>query len=123
MRRNRFFLLFVAAVFIPSQLPAQTHKALTVEEAVKRDINGTEEQRTKQFPPYRIIGNIYYVGAETQASFLVSTSQGLILINSNFEKSVPEIKNPSKISDSNSPTSRFYSEATPTTITRKVMPL
>src|SRR5207248_9646750 len=77
---------------VASQLSAQTHKALTLEEAVKRDINGTEEQRTKQFPPYRIMGNIYYVGAETQASFLVATSQGLILINSNFEKSVPEIK-------------------------------
>ena len=64
--------------------------------AVKRDINGTEEQRTKQFPPYRIMGNIYYVGAETQASFLVSTSQGLILINSNFEKSVPEINDDSR---------------------------
>src|SRR5439155_13782772 len=91
MRTNRLFPLVLLAIFIPLQLPAQTHKALTLEEAVKRDINGTEEQRTKQFPPYRTMGNIYYVGAETQASFLVSTSQGLILINSNFEKSVPEI--------------------------------
>ena len=92
MRTNRLFLVFLLAFFVPLQLDAQTHKALTTEEAVKRDINGTEEQRTKQFPPHRIMGNIYYVGAETQASFLVATSQGLILINSNFEKSVPEIK-------------------------------
>ena len=92
MRTNRPFLVFLLALLVPARLPAQTHKALTLEEAVKRDINGTEEQRTKQFPPYRIMGNIYYVGAETQASFLLATSQGLILINSNFEKSVPEIK-------------------------------
>src|SRR5678815_2268407 len=92
MRLNELALVLLLATVGPGQLLAQTHKALTLEEAVKRDINGTEEQRTKQFSPHRIMGNIYYVGAETQASFLVSTSQGLILINSNFEKSVPEIK-------------------------------
>ena len=92
MRLNKLALVLLLASFGPGQLLAQTHKALTLEEAVKRDINGTEEQRTKQFPPHRIMGNIYYVGAETQASFLVVTSQGLIVINSNFEKSVPEIK-------------------------------
>jgi metallo-beta-lactamase class B len=92
MRMNRLFLVFLLVTFVTSQLAAQTHKALTVEEALKRDINGNEEQRTKQFSPHRIMGNVYYVGAEMQASFLVATSQGLILINSNFEKSVPEIK-------------------------------
>jgi hypothetical protein len=51
----------------------------------------------------------------------VSDFSGMILINSNFEKSVPEIKNPSRIWDSNSTTSRFCSEATLTTITRKAM--
>jgi len=57
MQTNRLFLVFLLAIVVASQLPAQTHKALTLEEAVKRDINGTEEQRTKQFPPYRIMGN------------------------------------------------------------------
>ena len=44
------------------------------------------------FPPYRVIGNIYYVGSQGLASYLIATSQGNILINSNLEKSVPMIR-------------------------------
>src|SRR5579864_1070553 len=47
---------------------------------------------TNPFPPYRIIGNIYYVGSQGLASYLITTSQGNILINSNLEKSVPMIR-------------------------------
>jgi metallo-beta-lactamase class B len=44
------------------------------------------------FPPYRIVGNIYYVGSQGLASYLITTPQGNILINSNLEKSVPMIR-------------------------------
>src|SRR5579864_6646532 len=47
---------------------------------------------TNPFPPYRIIGNIYYVGSQGLASYLIATPQGNILINSNLEKSVPMIR-------------------------------
>lgn len=47
---------------------------------------------TAPFPPYRIIGNIYYVGSQGLASYLIVTPQGNILINSNLEKSVPMIR-------------------------------
>ena len=47
---------------------------------------------TEPFPPHRVIGNIYYVGSRGLASYLVTTSQGHILINSNFESSVPQIR-------------------------------
>jgi metallo-beta-lactamase class B len=47
---------------------------------------------TNPFPPYRIIGNIYYVGSQGLASYLITTPQGNILINSNLEKSVPIIR-------------------------------
>ncbi len=47
---------------------------------------------TNPFPPFRIIGNIYYVGSQGLASYLISTSQGMILINSNLEKSAPMIR-------------------------------
>jgi metallo-beta-lactamase class B len=36
---------------------------------------------TQPFPPYRIIGNVYYVGSKDLASFLITTPQGHILIN------------------------------------------
>ena len=44
------------------------------------------------FPPHRIIGNVYYVGSKGLASYLITTPQGHILINSNLESSVPQIK-------------------------------
>jgi metallo-beta-lactamase class B len=47
---------------------------------------------TNPFPPYRIIGNIYYVGSQGLAAYLITTPQGNILINSNLEKSVPMIR-------------------------------
>lgn len=47
---------------------------------------------TRPFPPFRIAGNLYYVGSEDLAAFLVSTPEGLILINSNLQSSPQQIK-------------------------------
>jgi metallo-beta-lactamase class B len=47
---------------------------------------------TNPFPPYKIIGNIYYVGSQGLGVYLITTPQGNILINSNLEKSVPMIR-------------------------------
>jgi metallo-beta-lactamase class B len=46
----------------------------------------------KPFPPYKVMGNIYFVGTEELGSFLITTPAGNILINSDFESTVPEIK-------------------------------
>ncbi|HEY1209565.1 MAG TPA: subclass B3 metallo-beta-lactamase [Terracidiphilus sp.] len=48
---------------------------------------------TTPFPPHHIAGNLYYVGSEDLASYLIVTQQGNILINSSFEENVPLIKN------------------------------
>jgi metallo-beta-lactamase class B len=53
---------------------------------------GTEQDQTTQFPPHKIIGNIYYVGTKTLASFLIVTPQGNILIDSTYERNVPVIQ-------------------------------
>jgi len=45
------------------------------------------------FPPFRIAGNIYYVGSADLASYLVRTSAGHILINTGYEQDVPLIRN------------------------------
>lgn len=42
--------------------------------------------------PYRVIGNLYYVGTNYLASFLITTPQGDILINPDYEQSVPLIR-------------------------------
>lgn len=47
---------------------------------------------TEPFPPHRIMGNLYYVGSKDLASYLVTTPEGNILINSSLESSVPLIK-------------------------------
>ena len=44
------------------------------------------------FPPYNVIGNVYYVGTKGLASFLITTPDGNILINSDFERNVPAIR-------------------------------
>jgi metallo-beta-lactamase class B len=53
---------------------------------------GTTEDQETQFPPYKVAGNIYYVGTKTLASFLVVTPQGNILIDTTYERNVPVIK-------------------------------
>ena len=53
---------------------------------------GTPEDQTAQFPPHKIIGNLYYVGTRTLSSFLIVTPQGNILINSTYERNVHTIE-------------------------------
>jgi metallo-beta-lactamase class B len=47
---------------------------------------------TKPFPAFRIAGNLYYVGSMGLASYLVTTPEGHILINSNVDAGVPLIR-------------------------------
>jgi metallo-beta-lactamase class B len=46
----------------------------------------------KPFPPHKIIGNLYFVGTDNLGTFLITTPQGHILINSDFESTVPQIR-------------------------------
>jgi metallo-beta-lactamase class B len=47
---------------------------------------------TTPIAPFRIADNLYYVGSQDLASYLVVTSEGNILINANFATSPPEIR-------------------------------
>jgi metallo-beta-lactamase class B len=47
---------------------------------------------TGPFKPFRIAGNLYYVGSKGLANYLITTSQGHILINSDLEANVPLIR-------------------------------
>jgi CubicO group peptidase (beta-lactamase class C family)/glyoxylase-like metal-dependent hydrolase (beta-lactamase superfamily II) len=46
----------------------------------------------KPFPAHKVVGNVYYVGSRDLATFLVTTPEGHILINSGFESTVPLIQ-------------------------------
>ena len=55
----------------------------------------TTEDRTQDrvaFPAHKIIGNLHYVGTGTLNSYLFTTPEGHILINTNFEETVPLLK-------------------------------
>lgn len=47
---------------------------------------------TEPFPPHRVADNVYYVGSLGLASYLITSPEGHILINSSLESSVPLIR-------------------------------
>lgn len=46
----------------------------------------------KPVKPYRIIGNVYYVGASDLTSYLITTPRGHILIDAGLEQMAPQIE-------------------------------
>ncbi|WP_213804427.1 subclass B3 metallo-beta-lactamase [Granulicella sp. dw_53] len=87
---------FLAASVHAQQKPAD-HPAVSVEgerytplSIVTRNM-GTEVDQTGQFPPHKVIGNIYYVGTRTLSSYLIVTPEGNILLDSTYERNVPVI--------------------------------
>jgi len=47
---------------------------------------------TEAFPPFRIANSLYYVGTKGLASYLIKSSDGLILINSDLPQNIPQIQ-------------------------------
>jgi metallo-beta-lactamase class B len=47
---------------------------------------------SQPFAPFKIAGNLYYVGSKGLANYLITTPQGHILINSDLETTVPMIR-------------------------------
>jgi metallo-beta-lactamase class B len=84
-------LLIGLLVSVPLLLAQQAPPVLTIQDLFTRNV-GNAEQQNKQFPPHKIIGNVYYVGTESLSSYLVTTPQGHILIDSIFERNVPTIQ-------------------------------
>ena len=48
--------------------------------------------RNKPFPPHKVIGNVYFVGTADLGSYLITTSDGHILVNADYETTVPQIR-------------------------------
>ena len=85
------FILFALVIGVTTLEAQQAPRVYTIQELFTRNV-GTREEQDKQFPPHKIIGNVYYVGTESLASFLITTPAGNILINSIYERTVPTIK-------------------------------
>ena len=50
------------------------------------------EEWTRSYQPFRIAGNLYYVGTYDLACYLITTTQGNILINTGMASSITQIK-------------------------------
>src|ERR1700704_4429592 len=99
-----FVALLVAMSLAVATLPAQGQgqgrggpPPVVSERATPEIMN--EDPQTEQrsqdrvgFPGHKIIGNLYYVGTVTLCSYLITTPQGNILINSNYEETIPLMK-------------------------------
>ena len=91
-------ILVLGANTSQAQNPPPDHPAVTVKgrtytpRSILARNMGTEEDQTTQFPPHKVIGNIYYVGTRTLSSFLIVTPEGNILLDSTYERNVPTIQ-------------------------------
>src|ERR1051326_5894939 len=101
MQKSKLVLSLALAAAIQAQAPnppAPDHPSVTVHgttytpRSILARNMGSGEDQTTQFPPHKIVGNIYYVGMRTLSSFLVVTPQGNILIKSTYERNVPTIQ-------------------------------
>jgi metallo-beta-lactamase class B len=55
-------------------------------------VPGNMQQANRDFEPYQVIGNIYYVGSNDIALFLITTPQGHLLLDTGFEATVPRLR-------------------------------
>lgn len=77
----------------PPDHPAVTvhGKVYTPRSILERNM-GSADDAVTAFTPHRIIGNVYYVGTNTLSSFLITTPQGHILVDSTYERNVRTIE-------------------------------
>jgi metallo-beta-lactamase class B len=89
--------LAVLALPALAQGGAPNHPAITVGGETFTPLSiltrnmGTAADQAEQFPPHHIIGDIYYVGMKTLASYLIVTPAGDILLDTTYERNVPTI--------------------------------
>jgi len=84
-RPTRRLFLFAAAT---APLLAQAEDLPSLEELFRRTV-GDRSRSNEPFPAHKVIANIYYVGTESFASYLITTPAGHILVNSSYERQVP----------------------------------
>ena len=75
---HQFMKFFLVALLLPSFANAQADE--------------TSRSWNRPVEPFRVIGNIYYVGATEVCSFLITTPKGHILLDSGFAETVPLIQ-------------------------------
>lgn len=80
-KRSAAAVLFTACV-VAAVVPAQTQTAQSLI---------SNPDWVKAFPPFRMIGNIYWIGTYDLSTYLITTPQGHILINTGLQQTVSQI--------------------------------
>jgi len=88
MKRNLVVLFACLTTQIAMGEPSLAEKNAAENAAIKKEW----ESWNAPFQPFRLIGNIHYVGASGISSFLITTPEGHILIDTGFETTVPRIR-------------------------------
>jgi len=88
VKRNLALLLACLATQITLAEPSLAEKNATENAAIKKEW----ESWNAPFQPFRLISNIHCVGASGISSFLITTPEGHILIDTGFETTVPRIR-------------------------------
>jgi metallo-beta-lactamase class B len=91
MQTDALILLITLCGFGARQLAAEDPVPRTPEELIARNL-GPRDHVNDPFPPHKVIGNIYFVGPHALGSYLIVTPAGDILINSDYEVTVPVIR-------------------------------
>jgi metallo-beta-lactamase class B len=81
MRRQTYVISSIALLLI-----------VTIIVTANRAPAYVQDDWTVPIPAYQVTGNLYYVGSMGLASYLITTPEGHILINSNMEANVPMIR-------------------------------
>ena len=94
MRIDKWVMGLLLVMVGPVHSGAQGTEPLTIEFLLYRDSPEARVLRAPDmpFPAHKIVGNIYFVGESRHASFLITTPEGHILINSNYERNLPWIR-------------------------------
>jgi metallo-beta-lactamase class B len=66
--------------------------AVSLTTAVNAEARPTNRNWNNPVAPFRIAGNLYYVGASDLASYLIVTPQGNILLDGGMEETAPQIE-------------------------------
>jgi metallo-beta-lactamase class B len=85
MRCKSLFIAAFVAFLLVSSFQAGAQGPFK-KEVVARDVY------VKPFPPFRIVGDLYYVGTYDLAVYLITTKEGNILINTGINDSAPAIR-------------------------------
>jgi metallo-beta-lactamase class B len=101
---NKLYLAFLFTLVIFSGLQPVSYSISSISKAMVRQSNAirqdnydmplskTEQSWNEPVKPFKIIGNVYYVGASDVTVYLITTPQGHILLDSGFAQTVPQIK-------------------------------